>query len=340
MKKTITIFTFIFTAAFLSAQGSAPYVAPAPKTAAAPKTSAAPRVKRTPASQSAPRLSNAPSLGSAPYVSTQPSVQNAPSVSAAPQVSSNKVTAPQVSGQKSYRQAALKGEPLPTMTVEEDYVFISYNEEDGTAAQGTLTVKEDAAGKTAKSASLKQDPAVLKLKEWDKKLKTLKTDFEQKTAFEGILMSASAGRLYYEQPSLLRLEQFDAQGETSQIALTNKKDIKIYDAAMSPITNLKWSDWQKGQTNSALFDFGNYTKIIETHFVSAVVKKEGQTEIYLTPEVKDGLAGYVLIIKVSNTDYFPLAIELQVDGMSTIAMLKSTQKNIPLEKGIFGSFKK
>ncbi|WP_424246150.1 outer membrane lipoprotein-sorting protein [Elusimicrobium posterum] len=205
------------------------------------------------------------------------------------------------------------------------------------------TVKETAAVPVKEEAKV---DAAAKLQEWDTKLKNLKTDFLQSTYFEDVKLSSSKGRIYYKQaegkkPVLLRLDQLDEEGNPSQIALTDKKDIKIYDANMQPVTSLKWSDWQSGQSNAALFDFGNYKNLINTHRTVEEVTMETSTKLVLAPkDLKEDQDDYRLTIVVSNTDYFPLSIELNMDGMRTVAVLEATHKNLGLEKNTFGSFEK
>ena len=110
-----------------------------------------------------------------------------------------------------------------------------------------------------------------RLKEWDKKLSTLSTQFEQTTSYDGVQVSRSRGILSYDRDrNFLRLDTLTRTGETEQSAVTDKKEIIILDEAGSHVTTLSWTDWQQGQPNQALFDFGNYTALVDKH--NAAVK--------------------------------------------------------------------
>jgi len=162
---------------------------------------------------------------------------------------------------------------------------------------------------------------VINLKAWDKKLKFLKTHFEQTTQYDGVPVSKSQGTLFYDKDkNLLRLDTLDPDGKTDQTAVTDKQKILILDGQGHEITTLSWSEWQQGQPNQALFDFGNYTALLARH--NAVLKEPYLLE--LTP--KEG-EPYQLYITLSKEDYFPTNIKIVSDLMVTEAALSDTQKN-------------
>ena len=162
------------------------------------------------------------------------------------------------------------------------------------------------------------------LKAWDKKLQFLKTHFEQTTQYDGVPISKSQGVLYYDHnKNLLRLDTTDTDGKTEQSAITDKKQILILDGQGHEITTLSWEEWQQGQPNQALFDFGNYTALLARH--NAVLKEPYLLE--LTP--KEG-EKYTLYLMLSEEDYFPIRIKIVSNLTETEAVLTDTQKNKPL----------
>lgn len=177
-----------------------------------------------------------------------------------------------------------------------------------------------------------------RLKQWDKNLNTLETDFEQTTSYDGVEISRSQGKLFYDKPqNRLRLDTLNPQGGLEQSAVTDKKDIVILDENNQHVTTLSWADWQQGQPNQALFDFGNYTALLDRHH-AAVQSQDGRTAVLvLTP--KEG-EEYTLYLTLSQKDYFPQTITIQSELMLTRADLKNTHKNTPLPADVFGGFHK
>ncbi len=176
------------------------------------------------------------------------------------------------------------------------------------------------------------------LKQWDKKLNTLETDFEQTTSYDGVEISRSQGKLFYDKPqNRLRLDTLNPQGEMEQSAVTDKKDIVILDENNQHVTTLSWADWQQGQPNQALFDFGNYTALVERHNASVQSQNAQTAVLVLTP--KEG-EEYTLYLTLSKKDHFPQTITIHSDLMVTRANLKNTHKNTPLPADVFGGFHK
>ena len=176
---------------------------------------------------------------------------------------------------------------------------------------------------TSPKADVSTD-ALTHLKAWDKKLQFLKTGFEQTAQYDGVPVSKSQGTLYYDKDkNLLRLDTTDTDGKIEQSAITDKKQILILDGQGHEITTLSWQEWQQGQPNQALFDFGNYTALLARHNV--ILKEPYLLE--LTP--KEG-GNYTLYLMLSQEDYFPTHIKIVSDLMETEAVLTGTQKNEPL----------
>ena len=103
------------------------------------------------------------------------------------------------------------------------------------------------------------------------------------------------------------------------------------------VTTLSWTDWQQGQPNQALFDFGNYTALVERH--NATVKSQTDKEAVLLLTPKEG-EEYQLLLTLTAPDYFPQVLAITSDLMTTKAVLKQIQKNQPLPAAVFGGFKK
>lgn len=175
-----------------------------------------------------------------------------------------------------------------------------------------------------------------RLKEWDKKLDTLSTLFKQNTSYDGVEVSRSQGALFYDKvQNFLRLDTFARTGETEQSAVTNKKEIIILDETGSKVTTLSWKEWQQGQPNQALFDFGNYTALVDKHNASVQSQNTDEAVLVLTP--KDG-SDYTLYLTLSKRDFFPLVIAIEAELMLTRAELSDTRKNTPLGADVFGGF--
>lgn len=167
------------------------------------------------------------------------------------------------------------------------------------------------------------------VKAWDKKLKFLKTSFTQTTTYDGVPISSSKGLLYYDKDkNLLRLDTDDGDGKIDQSAVTDKQKILILDGQGHEITTLDWAEWQQGQPNQALFDFGNYTALLAKHH--AVLREPYLLE--LTP--KEGTT-YTLYLTLSPEDYFPTNIKIISDLMTTEAVLSDIQKNNALPFNTF-----
>ena len=175
-----------------------------------------------------------------------------------------------------------------------------------------------------------------RLKQWDKKLAQLETDFTQVTSYDGVEVSRSQGKLFYDRAqNRLRLDTLNPHGEVEQTAITDKKDIVILDENNQHVTTLSWADWQQGQPNQALFDFGNYTALVDRHTAS-VKSQDGQTAVLvLTPKENNE---YTLYLTLSKKDFFPQTITIRSELMVTRADLKNTHKNRPLPADVFGGF--
>jgi len=165
---------------------------------------------------------------------------------------------------------------------------------------------------------------IIQVKNWDQKLKFLKTHFEQTSEYDGVPISKSQGTLWYDKDkNLLRLDTLNTDNDVEQSAITDKKQILILDGQGHEVTTLSWQEWQQGQPNQALFDFGNYTSLLARH--NAVLKEPYLLE--LTP--KEG-EQYTLYLTLAKEDYFPTNIKIVADLMTTEAKLTNTQKNTPL----------
>jgi len=174
------------------------------------------------------------------------------------------------------------------------------------------------------------DEVLERLKAWDKNLLFLQTAFTQVTSYDGVEINRSAGNLFYDKEKhLLRLDTQDTSGTLVQSAITDKKDLFILDDKGKQVMKLSWDEWQQNQPNQALFDFGNYTALLERHHVKAV----RPNHFALTPKAGEE---YTLYVTLSPQDYFPQTLQLVSGDISTQAVLTRTQKNQPLPKNTFG----
>ena len=186
----------------------------------------------------------------------------------------------------------------------------------------------------AQPRSLYPGEVVIALKNWDKKLTFLTTNFKQTTSYDGVQISRSQGTLKYDkQRDLLRLDTLNDAGALEQSALTNKKEIFIFDESGRQVTNLSWKEWQQGQPNQALFDFGNYTALLNRHDAALQQTENGAPILVLTP--KEG-EKYTLYLTLSKQDYFPTSIKIVSDLMVTQSDLSKTDKSTPIDISTFG----
>ena len=185
------------------------------------------------------------------------------------------------------------------------------------------------------SAKLSEQEIINRFKAWDQKLLFLTTAFTQTTSYDGVQVNRSAGTLSYDKArQLLRLDTKANDGSIEQSAITDKKEIIILDENGQQVTTLSWEQWQQGQPNQALFDFGNYTALINKHQVKLVEPNQ----LALTP-----LEGepYTLYVTLSSTDYFPTELTIEADLLITKATLTQTKKNVPFDSdAVFGGFLK
>ena len=184
----------------------------------------------------------------------------------------------------------------------------------------------------APKTTLNADELTARLKQWDKKLATLNTAFEQITSYDGVVISRSHGKLFFQaQGQLLRLDTLNDEETTEQTAVTNKKILRILDASGKEITAMPWAEWVNGQPNKALFDFGHYTALLQAHQATVFESTPQRTVLKLLPKDKS----YTLYLLLDGKDFFPQSIIIESDLMKTQADLKQTVKNKPLAKNLF-----
>ncbi len=200
------------------------------------------------------------------------------------------------------------------------------------AAGAVYAAQESSAATAVRQPQVQKDYAAC-FAAWDKNMHTLRTDFVQTTEYDGMLISRSEGRIYYQQEGRkLRLDNLES-GKVTQSALTNKKNIWILDEKGKDVTQVNWQDWLAGQPNQALFDFGNYTALLERHETTVLEHKDGLAILRLQP--KDKKQNYTLYVAVGEEDCFPAYITIQSDLMKTTAQLTDKRLNTELKKEIF-----
>lgn len=198
---------------------------------------------------------------------------------------------------------------------------------------GGMAWGQDKAPSAAQPAAPSVKEITAQLQTWDKKLAYLDAGFKQTTSYDGVLISASNGKLYYSQtPRLLRLDTLGADGEVAQSAVTDKKIIVMLDEKGQPVTTLNWKQWQEGQPNKALFDFGNYTALINRHDTVLFKQTPDAVILQLTPKTGED---YRLFLTLDKQDYFPQVITIEADLMRTEAELIRPVKNKKLAASLF-----
>lgn len=171
---------------------------------------------------------------------------------------------------------------------------------------------------------------------WDNDLHSLQTGFTQTTTYDGTPISTSQGRIYYAQMgTMLRLDTLEQQTVT-QSALTNKKQIYILDDKGKEIARVSWAEWLLGQPNQPLFDFGNYTQLLQKHTVSLQPDKKSII-LKLTPKVAS--ENYLLYVTINKENCFPQKITIESDLMQTSAELFDTKINQLLSNDLFKGLK-
>lgn len=175
-----------------------------------------------------------------------------------------------------------------------------------------------------------QETAVKKFIEWDKQLNALDTFYEQETSFEGTLISKTFGHLI-KLGQNIRLETLE-EGKITQYALTDKEIIHIFSEKGNMIMQMPWESWQKSQQNKALFDFGNYEKILENHKIENFEISENGYLLVLTP--KEGEI-YTLSFLLNKHNFFPKEINLSNEGVTSKTTLQKTKINKNVSKEIF-----
>lgn len=188
---------------------------------------------------------------------------------------------------------------------------------------------------TAPAPAAKDYPACLAA--WDGRLRTLQTGFIQTSEYDGLPISRSEGRIYYEKAGpKLRLDNVE-EGTVTQTALTNQKQIYILDEKGKEISKISWQDWLAGQPNQALFDFGHYGALLARHSVGVGTPQNGTVRLRLTPKTKTD--DYVLSVDVGEEDCFPRVLSLESDLMKTTAVLTDTKQNAALDQTLFKGLK-
>ena len=173
------------------------------------------------------------------------------------------------------------------------------------------------------------------LKNWDAKLETLSASFTQEVNFsEAGLKQSVEGELKYSKPNFLRIEHFKP---ARQVVVTDKHDIWIYKPEDTQVIKTSWEAWRKTQSDnfSGILDFGNYSALTEKNntVVSGRTPAHPWITVVFTPKASPGQ--YILSLKLSATDYFPLEAELTVDKTSIKTRLSGVEINKALSPELF-----
>ncbi|PIS47066.1 MAG: hypothetical protein COT17_05370 [Elusimicrobia bacterium CG08_land_8_20_14_0_20_51_18] len=198
--------------------------------------------------------------------------------------------------------------------------------------------KERAAPEINESSGAVSGPApevlkvVEKLKEWDAKLESLKSDFSQEVDFTNAgIKQKVEGTLSYKKKDRLRIEHLKP---SRQLIITDKRDIFIYKVEDELVYKTSWDYWKKTQDQnlSGILDMGNYSELAEKNEIKVTETPEGIKAEFTS---KNNPGVYLLTLTLSATDYFPYEASLRVDKTLITTKLTKTEINGELDDKLF-----
>jgi chaperone LolA len=186
--------------------------------------------------------------------------------------------------------------------------------------------------KQVETQELTAELIIEKLKEWDAKLNSLKTDFFQEINFkEAGLKKTVKGTLQYLKPNYLKIEHLAPEKQT---IITDKNILWIYKPADAQVIKTPWDNWFKQNNQlSGILDFGNYAKLTKNNNVK--IKKNKSSEIIADFISKKNPSLYKLTLKLSATDFFPLGAVLSMESTTISTELENTKKNVYISTDTF-----
>ncbi|MCK5106221.1 MAG: outer membrane lipoprotein carrier protein LolA [Elusimicrobiales bacterium] len=184
----------------------------------------------------------------------------------------------------------------------------------------------------SKPEDLNATVIIKKLKEWDLKLVSLKTDFFQEINFiEADLKKTIKGTMRYLKPNYLKIDHLVPDKQT---IVTDKKILWIYKPGDAQVIKTRWDNWFKQNNQiSGILDFGNYAKLVENNDVK--IKANNSSEIIVNFISKQNPSLYNLTLKLSSTDYFPMEAILSANKTIISTKLLNTKKNENISPGVF-----
>ncbi len=184
----------------------------------------------------------------------------------------------------------------------------------------------------SEKSNLSSDFILKKLKSWDAKLTSLKTDFFQEINFkEAGLKKNIQGKMQYLKPNYLKINHLAPEQQT---IVTDKKILWIYKPSDAQVIKTYWKKWFKQNNQlSGILDFGNYAELVKNNDVK--IKTDKAAEIIIDFVSKKNPSLYKLTLRLSATDYFPLGAVLALDNTIISTELQNTEKNIYISSGAF-----
>lgn len=180
------------------------------------------------------------------------------------------------------------------------------------------------------SSSIKSSQVIDELEKWDEKLNTLKSDFKQEVFFkEANIRQKVEGEIIYKKPNLLRIEH---TSPSKQIIITDKVDIQVYKPEENQIYKMSWDYWKKTQNFSSLFDFGNYSELINKNEIK-IEQSSNTIKVQFTNKEKPSLYEFTLFL--SPKDFFPYQASLKVEDTYIFTELFNTEINGKIEDKTF-----
>ncbi|MBU2530598.1 MAG: outer-membrane lipoprotein carrier protein LolA [Elusimicrobia bacterium] len=195
-----------------------------------------------------------------------------------------------------------------------------------------ITLSAETTVKPIAPKDLNAQDIIEKLKEWDSKLTSLKTDFFQEVNFKDAGFKKTInGEMQYLKPNYLKIKHLTPEKQT---IVTDKKILWIYKPSDQQVIKTYWDKWFKQNNQlSGILDFGNYAKLAKNNNVKVMKNKSLEVIVDFTPKKNPDL--YNLTLKLSSTDYFPLAAILSMEQTIITTELRNTEKNIYISTDTF-----
>lgn len=177
--------------------------------------------------------------------------------------------------------------------------------------------------------TIKIDP-IKKLMQLDEQIKNLKADYIQEVYFKVANIKQNVeGKILYLKPDNMKI--IHTKPSSQIIIINSKNDITIIKPKDRQIIKSRWEKWKMSLEPQlkGLFEFGNYSKIIEDSEIMTTVIKDG----YII-EIKPKEKKFTLKLKL-GLDFFPQEGELDLGDTSVKTIIKNIEINKEISKDEF-----